>query len=45
MATLLIERQQGSLLSNSEQPPIVREVEIKVVNQFSPKDQMQGEQP
>ena len=71
MANLLTERQQGSLLSNSEinprgegkehvkditlrsgrelatprQPPVVREVETKVVDQLSPKDQMQGEQP
>ena len=71
MANLLIERQQGSLPSNSEinprgagkehvkaitlrsgrelatrgQPPVVREEETEVVNQFSLKDQMQGKQP
>ena len=71
MANILIERQQGSLPSNSEknprgegkehvkaftlrsgrelatrgQPPIVREEETEVVDQFSPKDPMQGEQP
>ena len=27
------------------QPPVVREVETKVVDQFSPKDRMQREQP
>ena len=27
------------------QPPVVREVEPEVVDQFSPKDQMQWEQP
>ena len=71
MANLLIERQQGSLPSNSEinprgegkehvkaitlrsgrelatwgQPLVVRNEETEVVNQFSPEDQMQGEQP
>ena len=69
IANILIERQQGSLPSNSEknprgegkehvkaitltsgrelatrgQPPIIREEETKVVDQFSPEDQMQGE--
>ena len=70
-ATLLTEKQQGSLPSNSEvnsrgegkehvkaitlrsgrelaisgQPLVVREVETKEVDQASPKDQMQEEQP
>ena len=69
MANLLIERQQGSLPSNSEinprgegkehvkaitlrsgrelatrQPPVVREKETEVVDQFSPEDQRQGDQ-
>ena len=71
MANLLTERQQGSLLSNSDinlrgegkehvkaitlrsgrelatpgQPPVIREVETKVVDQFSLKDEIQGKQP
>ena len=71
MANLLIERQRGSLPSNSEinsrgegkehvkaitlrsgrelairgQTPVGREEETKVVDQFNPKDHMQGDQP
>ena len=32
-------------LATRGQPPVVREEETEVVNQFSPKDQRQGEQP
>ena len=35
----------GSELATPGQPPVVREVETEVVDQFSSKDQMQGEQP
>ena len=35
----------GRELVTPGQPPVVREVETKVVDQFSPKDHMQGEQP
>ena len=35
----------GRELATPGQPPVVREVETKVVDQFNPKDQMQGEQP
>ena len=33
----------GREIATSRQPPVVREVETEVVNQFSLKDQMQGE--
>ena len=33
----------GRELATPGQPPVVREVETKVTNQFSPEDQMQGE--
>ena len=35
----------GRELTTRGQPPIVKEEETEVVDQFSPKDQMQGEQP
>ena len=35
----------GRELATLGQPPVVREVETEVVDQFSLKDQMQGEQP
>ena len=35
----------GRELATPGQPPVVREVETKVVDQLGPKDQMQGEQP
>ena len=35
----------GRELATRGQPPVVREVETKVVDQFSPEDQMQGEKP
>ena len=35
----------GRELAAPGQPPVVREVETKVVDQFSPKDRMQREQP
>ena len=35
----------GRELATRGQPPIVREEETEVVDQFSPEDHMQGEQP
>ena len=35
----------GRELATRGQPPVVREKENEVVDQFSPEDQMQGEQP
>ena len=35
----------GRELATQGQPPIVKEKETEVVDQFSPDDQMQGEQP
>ena len=33
----------GRELGTSGQPPIIREVETEVIDQFNPKEQMQGE--
>ena len=35
----------GRESATPRQPPVVREVETEVVDQFTPKDHMQGEQP
>ena len=35
----------GRELATQGQPPVVREMEAEVVDQFNPEDQMQGEQP
>ena len=40
-----IKLRSGRELATRGQPPVVREEETKVVDQFSPEDQMQGEQP
>ena len=41
----VITLRSGRELATSRKPPVVREVETDIVDQFIPKDQMHGEQP